>query len=214
MRYQGTLQAWNDERGFGFVQVDEGGEPVFVHISAFQPRPVPASRPTVGQRLEFAIGMEGGKKRALQVAWRKLPQTPSAAAGRAQRRHGKVAGAGSTYFVILAFALLFAGVAVLWGVQRAVPLWYAVLSVLTYAAYGYDKAAARAGHWRTAESRLHLMALLGGWPGAMLAQQRLRHKSRKAEFLAVFWVTVVLNVGAFVFLHSPWGRHWLPILPF
>jgi uncharacterized membrane protein YsdA (DUF1294 family) len=47
------------------------------------------------------------------------------------------------------------------------------------------------------------MALLCGWPGALLAQQVLRHKSAKGEFRAVFWVTVVLNTGALVVLASP-----------
>lgn len=47
------------------------------------------------------------------------------------------------------------------------------------------------------------MALLGGWPGALLAQQVLRHKSAKAEFRQVFWVTVLLNAALFIFPSSP-----------
>ena len=50
------------------------------------------------------------------------------------------------------------------------------------------------------------MALAGGWPGALLAQQWLRHKSAKREFRAVFWATLVLNVAGLVLLCSPWGR--------
>jgi uncharacterized membrane protein YsdA (DUF1294 family) len=72
-----------------------------------------------------------------------------------------------------------------------------------------DKSAARSGERRTPESTLHLLALAGGWPGALLAQQFLRHKSTKAEFRRTFWVTVVLNVAGFVMLCSTLGRGWL-----
>jgi uncharacterized membrane protein YsdA (DUF1294 family) len=48
---------------------------------------------------------------------------------------------------------------------------------------------------RTPESTLHLLSVLGGWPGALVAQQMFRHKSRKLEFQIVFWLTVLLNCG-------------------
>lgn len=80
---------------------------------------------------------------------------------------------------------------------------YLVVSVATFTAYARDKSAARRCTWRTSERTLHLLALAGGWPGALLAQQWLRHKSSKTEFRAVFWVTVVLNVGAFMALSWP-----------
>jgi uncharacterized membrane protein YsdA (DUF1294 family) len=79
------------------------------------------------------------------------------------------------------------------------------MNMLTFLVYAWDKSAARAGRWRTAESTLHLMALAGGWPGALLAQQWLRHKSVKPAFRAVFWATVVLNVAVWLWLCSPWG---------
>lgn len=71
---------------------------------------------------------------------------------------------------------------------------YLAMSVIAYATYARDKSAARAGRRRTPEKTLHLVALLGGWPGALLAQRRLRHKSSKASFLFVFGVTVVVNL--------------------
>jgi uncharacterized membrane protein YsdA (DUF1294 family) len=54
--------------------------------------------------------------------------------------------------------------------------------------------------WRTQESKLHLVALLGGWPGALLAQDLFRHKSRKAQFQVVFWITFFANCGALVWV--------------
>jgi uncharacterized membrane protein YsdA (DUF1294 family) len=44
------------------------------------------------------------------------------------------------------------------------------------------------------ESTLHWLALVGGWPGAMLAQRAFRHKTHKKSFRRVFRVTVIVNV--------------------
>lgn len=70
---------------------------------------------------------------------------------------------------------------------------YAVLSVVSFVLYGADKLAAEKGWRRTPESTLHLLALLGGWPGALAGQRIFRHKSRKQPFRALFWCTVSLN---------------------
>ena len=97
---------------------------------------------------------------------------------------------------------VFAGVCVFvawrWGLPGAVWLGYLGFSVATFVAYALDKSAAVQGRWRTPERTLHLLALAGGWPGALLAQQLLRHKTRKAAFIRVFWVTVGLNVAGLV----------------
>lgn len=73
--------------------------------------------------------------------------------------------------------------------------YYAVVSVLAYVIYAIDKKAAIKHRRRVSEKSLHLLGVLGGWPGALLAQQRLRHKNRKAAFQVTFWLTVGLNVA-------------------
>jgi uncharacterized membrane protein YsdA (DUF1294 family) len=80
---------------------------------------------------------------------------------------------------------------------------YAGLSAVTFVVYAVDKRAARAGGQRVAESTLHLVAVAGGWPGALLAQQSLRHKTVKRSFRRVFWVTVAANIAGFVVLTTP-----------
>lgn len=80
--------------------------------------------------------------------------------------------------------------------------WYAVASLLTFVVYAIDKSAARRGTWRTSERTLHCLALVGGWPGALLAQQWLRHKSSKPKFRVVFWSTVALNVVGAALAHA------------
>ena len=72
--------------------------------------------------------------------------------------------------------------------------WYVVVSLLAFAVYAIDKSAAKRGTWCTSERTLHWLAVVGGWPGALLAQHWLRHKSSKLKFRVVFWSTVALNV--------------------
>ncbi len=76
--------------------------------------------------------------------------------------------------------------------------WHAALSLAALLFYGWDKRAAINGTWRVPEARLHLLALLGGWPGALLAMRLFRHKSRKGAFVRVFWVTVVVHLAALI----------------
>jgi uncharacterized membrane protein YsdA (DUF1294 family) len=79
---------------------------------------------------------------------------------------------------------------------------YFWLSLLTFIVYALDKWAAINGNWRTPERTLHILGVAGGWPGAMIAQQFLRHKCSKPSFMVVFWFTVALNVAGFVAWHS------------
>ena len=72
---------------------------------------------------------------------------------------------------------------------------YIAISLVTFMVYACDKAAARQGRRRISEKTLHLLGLAGGWPGALLAQKLLRHKSRKASFQVVLWLTVALHCG-------------------
>jgi uncharacterized membrane protein YsdA (DUF1294 family) len=66
-----------------------------------------------------------------------------------------------------------------------------LLSALTYWAYAVDKRRAEGREWRVPEARLHLLELLGGWPGAFLAQRRLRHKCSKGNYQVLFWLIVL-----------------------
>ena len=95
----------------------------------------------------------------------------------------------------LVFLAMLIGAACWHMLPIAIVALYLLLSLCTFIAYAFDKSAARKGRWRTKESTLHLMSLLGGWPGAMFAQQLLRHKSVKAAFRQLFWLTVVTNLA-------------------
>jgi uncharacterized membrane protein YsdA (DUF1294 family) len=77
-----------------------------------------------------------------------------------------------------------------WG---GLALVYLVASLVTFAVYALDKRAARRGDRRVAERTLHWLALVGGWPGALLAQRLLRHKTRKPFFRIMLWLTIGLH---------------------
>lgn len=81
-----------------------------------------------------------------------------------------------------------------------VPAVYAAMSLVTFFAYGLDKRAARRRTWRVPEATLHVLSLLGGWPGALVAQAFFRHKTMKQPFRAVFWLSVVANVALLVLI--------------
>ncbi|MFA9287190.1 DUF1294 domain-containing protein [Comamonas sp. SY3] len=221
MLLEGTLQSWNDERGFGFIAPDGGGPQVFVHISAFQNT---AARPQAGQRLSYVLDKPAGDRprasRARVLGAAVPPSThparPRAATTRARRqatsaaRSGASGGAALLFIPALAALLLVLGLS--FGPTWRAAGWYLLASLVTFAWYAWDKAAAQQGHWRTPEKHLWLLGLLGGWPGALLAQRWLRHKSSKQEFLQVFWLTVVLNLVGLCLLFSPLGqRLGLPV---
>jgi uncharacterized membrane protein YsdA (DUF1294 family) len=80
----------------------------------------------------------------------------------------------------------------------ALTIVFILMSVITFIVYAMDKSAAKHGRWRTKERTLHFLALIGGWPGAFLAQRMLRHKSKKIAFKRIYWLTVFLNVGMII----------------
>ncbi|CDG82615.1 DUF1294 domain-containing protein [Janthinobacterium agaricidamnosum] len=103
------------------------------------------------------------------------------------------------YLAILLFVALYLAATFFCHIPAMVAVIYGALSLSCFVAYAIDKNAAKAGRWRTPERTLLLLGLLCGWPGAVLAQQWLRHKSGKPAFRLMFWITVMLNLAAFVY---------------
>jgi len=80
---------------------------------------------------------------------------------------------------------------------------YVIASLLTFINYRVDKVAAKNQKQRTPESTLHLLSLIGGWPGGLFAQRIFRHKSIKKSFQSIYWTTVFLNIIALYIWSSP-----------
>ena len=174
-----------------------GDDRVFVHIKAFANR---RHRPAVGDIVTYSVSTDA----------RGRPRAEKAAISGAR----KTAGPGRSpdvlpHAIAAGFLLIVSAAALASAIPMPVLYIYLIISAATFTAYALDKSAARRGTWRTSESTLHVLSLAGGWPGALVAQNSLRHKSRKQPFRAIYWVTVGLNCAAFTWLFTPGGsRAW------
>lgn len=187
VRMAGRITDWNDEKGYGFVLPSGGGVRAFVHINEFQRA---SRRPVVGDLISYLPSVDArGRTNARQIrhAGQRIEQP------RAPSRIPRAA------IGICALAALVAG----WFVG-VIPPWllgaYLALSVVAYVMYRSDKIAAKRDSQRTPEATLQMVALLGGWPGALVAQQQFRHKTAKQSFQLTFWAAVVFNLAGAAWL--------------
>jgi uncharacterized membrane protein YsdA (DUF1294 family)/cold shock CspA family protein len=187
MRLKGILTQWNEARGFGFIEPAEGGNRVFCHARAFRD---PHAKPSDGIRVTYEVGRDDqGRPRAedvwlsMSVRHRKPPPV-------AARAHASRAVTSSAVFAALLLAL-----ALLQHLTWMALPWYLGLSLVTFIAYVRDKGAAERNRWRVTERTLQFLAVLGGWPGAWIAQQVMRHKTSKRSFQLEFWICVIVNLA-------------------
>ena len=205
MRYEGKLVEWNDDKGFGYVLPNAGGRRIFVHFNCFASR---KRRPEVGDLLTFGVGLDANKRScAVKVAPVIAPLERARAATQREAREGASRLSHWFAFAWITYVLTLGALTRLpWKFVIA----WAAINALTYVVYAADKSSAKQRGRRTSEARLHLLALAGGWPAAAVAQQRLRHKSSKGEFRAVFWVTVLANCAVMIWLTTS-GRELLVV---
>ena len=187
MRQNGKITIWNDDKGFGFIKPYNGGKDVFVHIKAFKNS---RNRPEINQVVTYSITKD---KQGRVCAERVLR------AG--DRKSQKSVDHLNTYiWILISFLLTLLFSIFTHKIPAMLLIIYLALSLFTFVLYALDKSAARRDKWRTPEMTLHVFSIIGGWPGAMLAQQILRHKTHKQPFRFIFWITVALNISTFLWL--------------
>jgi len=202
VRYQGKITDWKDDKGFGFVTPNGGGTTVFVHIKSFSNR---QRRPVGDELVTYELTSDArGRPQGVDIAF--VGDRPSS---RPKTAPGPRVGALTLAATFLAVVV---GAVATGKLPVVVLIAYFLASCVAYLAYFFDKAASLKGHWRTPESTLHFFSLVGGWPGAMLAQRTLRHKTQKQSFQVTYWVTVVLNCAALGWLLSPTGMRTIKSL--
>jgi uncharacterized membrane protein YsdA (DUF1294 family)/cold shock CspA family protein len=191
-RHEGTLASWNADRGFGFITPTAGGPQIFAHVRAF---PQGSGTPHVGAQLSYEVELTAdGKTRARYVRL----------AGAAPiQTYGPARANLFSYVPIALFIVIYIVIAIFWHPPYWALFVYLGTSLVCILIYSVDKSAAALGRWRVSESALLLLGLFGGWPGAIIAQQLLHHKTKKRSFQSAFAGSIVVNILAFAVLTSP-----------
>jgi uncharacterized membrane protein YsdA (DUF1294 family)/cold shock CspA family protein len=196
----GKISSWNDEKGYGFISPKSGGKSVFLHINDYSKR---HKRPIKGLFVIYSLSKDPkGRPCAINV----YPEKGHKEVTKARKE------SGISVFISGAFVCIVIGLVLANKLPFIILILYIVVSILTFGIYAGDKTAAQKGKWRTSENTLHLFSLVGGWPGAVIAQSQLRHKSKKLSFRIVFWFTVVINCGILGWLLTPEGAQQMQIL--
>lgn len=206
-RLVGTISYWRDDKGFGFVSTDNA-ERLFFHIRDFTT--APTTRPQPGDKLSFELGVDKQQRPyafALQleqeIAIRPTPAIKSQGPSFSQIQHQ------AWCFRYLFFALLLLSL-LAGSFVFTVPLFYLEASLFTYWLYQIDKKLACNGQSsRLPEESLQMFSLIGGWPGALLAQKRLHHKLHKMPFQREFRFVIYGNSCFLLWLLSDSGAAFL-----
>ncbi|MGZ8246364.1 DUF1294 domain-containing protein, partial [Methylomagnum sp.] len=168
----------------------EGEEDYFVHISAFKKHL--SRRPAVGDEVQFRPADLPGKKRvgfALIEGVEYAPPEP-------KPKHFVLVPKPRSWTLnaLIMTPLFLSGYLLVLG-KNPLPFFsYCLFSVLILFLYGADKTHAAIRSWRIPESYLHLLEILGGWPGALIAQNAFRHKTRKSVYLMIFHGIIALHL--------------------
>jgi uncharacterized membrane protein YsdA (DUF1294 family)/cold shock CspA family protein len=197
----GRLIEWRDGKGFGFVRPDTGGKDFFVHISAFGKGL--KRRPRTGDIIHFSAA-DNDRENA---AKRRIAQAYIEGVDYKPRRIGSAMGYTPIEILfnrILISLPLALSLYLIWERANPIPLVsYIFMSALTVLCYAADKKHAMIDSWRIPEPYLHLLELMGGWPGGLLAQNQFRHKVKKPAYQWIFWSIVVFHgILWFIALYS------------
>ena len=187
MQSKGKLTTWNDDKGYGFITPIGSQKKTFVHISSFLSR---QKRPTTGDILYYNITRDKkGKLCATNV-------TPNIAT--VKKDEGKL-NILSLIFAII-FIVIIGWLFITGKITSSFMLLYLATSLSTFILYAIDKYQSSTNGQRISENTLNLIALFGGWPGGIVAQEFLRHKSKKKSFRSTFFIMVFLNIIGLLFL--------------
>lgn len=197
-RKRGTVAKWFDDKGFGFIDPVEGGPQVFFHIKEVKNS---YTRDLLGRRVfYYASAGRDGRPAAAEVMLATEEQVDRKYASPVRHKQSGTGGALVAWALSLGFLAAVALAATAGRLPLFVPAVYAGMSLITFLTYAGDKRRAGTGQWRTPEATLHWLELLGGWPGALVAQWQIRHKNRKSGYQFVFWIIVIMHLAAVLWL--------------
>tara|TARA_R110002126_G_scaffold98045_14_gene228110 strand:- start:5011 stop:5649 length:639 start_codon:yes stop_codon:yes gene_type:complete len=205
MQLTGKVVHWRDDKGFGFVVPDNDTRQVFFHIRDFTDA---KTRPVEGSRLQFSLSQDK-RGRPLATSLQLISSTSPTSIPETDMIDLDYTRDVALYFrcaflVLVVIALLFG------TLPYVLPVLYIEASLFTYWLYKTDKAAAIARQrQRLPEQSLQLFSLIGGWPGALLAQKKLAHKRRKFLFQRELLLVIIGNGVLLIWLLSQHGQLFL-----
>nr|WP_324258486.1 cold shock and DUF1294 domain-containing protein [Cellvibrio fontiphilus] len=207
LELKGTIEHWNDQKGFGFILADNGKK-FFFHISSvrgawrpqvggavfFVPEQSAQERPSAAHVRHEALAVDNPKIR-IKPRVDKSVLKPAFERRSVDTRKQQQFSERKVQWGVLAVLLVLPTIGSLSLVKTYSAPWvfvaYIFVSLLAYYFYWDDKRRAKVGEWRIPEANLHFWSFVGGWPGAFIAQQQFRHKTKKLSFLLVFWLIVL-----------------------
>jgi len=194
MRYQGKLVKWYDDKGFGFIRATIDSKDVFLHISEFQKL---KKRPAIGELLTYEIVQDNkGRFRAVNVSYLSTELL-------IKKSNEETKFSISFLIFFLIFTCFIVERSFNGFLSIFFPLIFIGSNLVTFLFYYQDKTSAIRNDWRTPESTLHMLSLLGGWGAAYLAQKLFRHKHKKMSFMLVYKITIILNCLGIIFYAVP-----------
>ncbi|MCX7086466.1 MAG: cold shock and DUF1294 domain-containing protein [Methylococcales bacterium] len=186
MRYKGEITHWIEEQGFGFITPVGGGDNVFFHVTSLtnlHRRPIENDIVTYQHNIDNKGRAQAGKI-AFADERMAIPAIPTPKSN------------NMSILLAAVFLIFITGLTLLGKLTFIALGGYYIASIVTFITYAVDKSAAKNNQWRIPESTLHLFALIGGWPGALIAQRLLHHKSKKPSFKFMLWITITVNCSA------------------
>ena len=220
IRKKGKIIKWDDERGYGFILPNDSQKNIFVHIKSFSDKSL---RPSVGEHVTYTVQQNNdGKDSAIKVSRatdnilrnrasgnRKKNINPSYKRININNIQPDIKYSHSISPIYIIIILSYVVFLIHFSIEGKLPLFvipiYIIMGIMTYFIYAEDKDMAIKNERRTSELRLLGLSLFGGWLGALIAQQKFRHKTKKTSFQMSFWTTVFFNIislsSAFRIIH-------------
>jgi len=172
MSIQGTIARWDQNKGYGYISVENQDTQIRFHISDLANT---SQIPSVSEPVIFRLGADSnGMMRAIEI---KRPVVFN-----------------FSLAIAIWFCSALVGSVVLLDFPVVACLFYFAVSTVTYTVYAFDKHAKMTGTWRIPEMSFHVLNLLGGWIGALFAQALMHHKYHDIGFKFLFWTTLVVNI--------------------
>jgi len=205
MRKKGIITKWNDDKGFGFILPNDSQKTIFVHIKSFTDRNV---RPIENQKVTYTLEKNDKGYAAINVSratdnpvrsktniHRKLIQKNKLTKQIPIKEHSTDNISSVTILLIGLFVFFIFYFSIIENQLPSITIvLYLLISIFTYFIYEMDKYYAINNKYRISEKSLLLLSLFGGWPGALIAQQKFRHKNKKSSFQISFWLTIFVNI--------------------